>query len=57
MLVDASSTSGRTREPRLARLMTETVAWRRHRKGSVDELASASSQDLANRVELLSGAM
>lgn len=43
---------GPGRKATLARLVAETVAWRRHDKTPVHELAQASSGSLADRVEL-----
>jgi hypothetical protein len=43
---------GPDRKATLARLVAETVAWRRHDKTPVHELAQASSGSLADRVEL-----
>ena len=43
---------GPDREARLARLVAETVAWRRKDKTPVHELAKASADTLADRVEL-----
>jgi hypothetical protein len=43
---------GPDRKAALARLVAETVAWRRHDKTPVHELAQASNESLADRVEL-----